>query len=311
VVLNGSRIEGLANSESDLDAWVITSGEQHQRRVPVFDRQGGLHLNMSSYREEMVRELVMKLNAMSSRETVKLATIPANTLDRYYRVCSAQAVINAAGFLELQSLFSRDHFADLFVVWTGLHAVMELDKARHALDMGRPEQALLCARRAAEAAVDHVAAMRGEVYPSLKWRFEKLARCVGETSPAYAEAWGLKAPGSRGALEYIDAVQAYAKRAGALDYPVVPSQLMRAPSTEAFLLAGRWYLVQGKAVLFELSDTGRWLWERLDGTRTELDLIAEYEAAFPSGGRGRAAAAAFLARALDLGLANHTTNTLF
>lgn len=311
VILNGSRLEGLANDQSDVDAWIILSDQDHDRSVPVFDWLQGLHLNMSSYSRVMVEQLGEQLNALHEIDYEPLVALPINTLDRYYRVCSAYPVVNQPVLDCLQEVFSLPHLTRLLLAWTGLRVALELDKARHALEFGRPQQALLCVRRAAESAIDHLLASRGEVYPSLKWRFEKLARCAGSDSPAYREAWSLKAPGARDAASYLGAVEAYAATVGAGSYPVVPSRLQRAPSTQLFELGGRCYLVQGKAVLFELNPGGRWLWERLDGTRTEPELLAEYADACPTAGRAAQGWMTFLSQLLAAGLASYTTDTLF
>jgi hypothetical protein len=305
-------MEGLGNADSDVDVWVITSDEQADRKVPVFDWRDGFHLNMSSYSVRMVRALAASINALTEEDIQVISTLPANTLDRYYRMAHSRCVQNAEGYRELASLFSLDHVTTVFATWAAVRARIELDKASTCLAAGRSERTLLCARRALEFALDHLLAKSGEAYPSLKWRFEKLARRFGADSELYAEAWLLKAPGDCAPEGYLRDVAGFCANTGVVNYPLVPSHLVHTPGTAVFAIGGRQYLVYAKARLFELNATGLWLWNRIDGRACKATIISEFaeqcgaerEDATQTGRR-------FLDELMDAGLIVYDTDTLF
>jgi hypothetical protein len=136
--------------------------------------------------------LAKLVNDISVEDNVTVRELPLNTLVRYYRVAVATPVVNPEGYMSLQAHFSKDHVAQLLVVWAHNRSVTSLRDAETLLAEGFGFHAFMATRCALEWAIDSHLASNGEANPSLKWRFEKLARRFGQTSELYQQAWGLK-----------------------------------------------------------------------------------------------------------------------
>lgn len=281
VLHNGSRAEGLGNADSDVDFWVVSDGESEAAgRVPVFDWREGYHLNCSAYTTETLHRLAALINAIAPDDYQTLLAMRPNNLDRYYRVVSAVPVMNADGLEALRAgRFDRGHCQSLLVAWAGIRSRTHLAEAQAALADGDGLLATVLARRAFEFGLDSHLALHGEAFPSLKWRYEKLARLAGAESNGYQTAWALKACGERTPAVYVAAVTAWCEGAGVLAFPAVRVPVQPSPGAGLFEVDGTPYLVRDRAYLYRTDAATAQLWRTLTERRAAEGAGEDREAA--------------------------------
>ncbi|GEM_PF-3662979 len=271
VLFNGSRVEGFGNVRSDVDLYVITPPGV-RRAVPVHVDLDGFKLNVSMYSQDVMDRLAAQINAIDINDHVAVVALPRNNIDRYYRVPSSIVMHNAAGAARLRQHFSLDHAVGLYQRWSGLQAVRALDEAHTAA--GSPVTATLHARRAFAFALDSFLAAHGEAFPSPKWRFEKLARCVGPADPLFRRAWALKSPGWPPPEAYVAQCAALCDELGAGGLPLPPVRYTAKPSARLFQILGEAFLVRHKTFLYRLTPEAEAVWSLVAEERTRDEVVA-------------------------------------
>ncbi len=276
VFINGSRVEGFENQYSDVDIWLVSKGSPDNiTSIPVFSWIDGLHINSSAYSEEHMLALADLMNGITVDHHAQVRELPLNTLVRYYRVAVATPAVNPEGLASLQTHFSKEHLAALLARWAHIRSVTSLRDASVLLSNGQGFAAFLATRYAVDWAIDSHLASNGEANPSLKWRFEKLARRFGQSSELYTNAWDLKSMGDRSPQEYFLAGEQFITQLLPSGIDPAPAQPRLSDTVRAFEVGNEHFLVQHKAHMYQLDHTAMRVVEMIDGNRAE-DAIASH-----------------------------------
>ena len=273
VVLHGSRVEGFANRDSDVDFWIVSPAGVSPAIVPVFLWVADYHLQPESIAYDTWVTLAAKINAIRSSSSDEVAALRLRDLDLYYRFSTGVSVTGHEGIAQLKRQFHTDHAAALFAARSGIAASAELEKAAIFAEAGDELTECVCLRGAVQFAVDSYLASHDEAYPNRKWRFEKLARACGRDSSLYKDAWTLKA---RSCTQNIDSYRRACRDfVASLDLPgwssrVCPTRLQAATP---FRIARRDYLLTPSTSVFELGEHGTFLWSLFDGHNTCREII--------------------------------------
>jgi len=252
VYISGSLIEGFGNASSDIDVFLVTA-QQPEYRGPFGSVLGDFYLDLEVYRRGHMLELASRLNALDPADFRSVWLTPLAELDLYYRTLIGEAAHNPDGFASLRASFRRDVIERLLGAWCGLRYAASLQHAREELDARRPVNAALAGQAAAAFALDAYLAAHGEAFPSLKWRFDKLARLQGAESGLYRRAWQLKAAGSQDPAAYLEAVAGLGEEQGMQAYSAwslddVP--LQRTGDSRSYEIAGDAYVVQDRRFVY-------------------------------------------------------------
>ena len=207
VYISGSLIEGFGNRSSDIDVFLVTAGEPAYRG-PFGSVLGDYYLDLEIYQLDYMSALSWRLDGLEVSDFPAVWLTPLADLDLYYRTLIGEAHQNAEGFEALRNTFRHDVIQRLLATWCGLRYTASMQHAREELAAGRFINAALAGQAATAAGLDSYLASRGEAFPSLKWRFEKLARLHGAASALYERAWSLKAAGARDPEPYLAGVEA-------------------------------------------------------------------------------------------------------
>ena len=273
VIAHGSRVEGFANADSDVDLWVVSPPGLTPPLLPVFEWVSGFRVQPESLSWDSLGVLANRINALDIGRNEDVLSVSARDVDLYYRVATSIPLFGADQADDLKRQFHCDRVASLFARRCGIAAATELRKAevyRAARD--RFEESL-CLQRAVEWALDSHLAANGEAYPNRKWRFEKLRRRFGTGTPLFRDAWQLKS------LPPLQTLSSYRRRCyrliRSLDVPFEPQKVApkRLRRGEIVRVGGRTFLVVPDTAVYLLAPHGAVLWELADGQNTCDDLI--------------------------------------
>jgi hypothetical protein len=297
VYISGSLIEGFGNQASDIDVFLITAGEP-QYRGPFGSVLGDYYLDLEVYTREGMQALASRINALDVSDYRAVWLTPLADLDLYYRTLIGEARHNPTAFKELRADFSRDVIERLLATWCGLRYAISLQQAREELDAGRSVNAALAGQAAMASALDAYLTAHGEAFPSLKWRFEKLARLHGTASDLYARAWALKAAGSRDAGAYLEDVAEFGTGLGMGVYAAwtlddVP--LQKIGESRSYEIAGDAYIVQSQRFVYSVAPELREVFDFVEDGSTRATLRRELGG---DGEHAREAIASLQSRAL-------------
>ncbi len=279
--ISGSLMEGFGNPSSDIDIFLITAGEPDYHG-PFGSVLGDYYLDLEVFTNSGMRELSSRLNALDPRDFREVWLTPLADLDLYYRTLIGEARHNPDGFEALHSGFRHDVIERLLTSWCGLRYAASLQHGREEFSGGRSVNAALAGQAAAASALDAYLAARGEAFPSLKWRFQKLARLHGAGSDLYVRAWAMKAAGSRDADAYLEDVAKFAVELGVEKYEAwtlddVP--LQKIGESQSYEIAGDGYIVQNQRFVYAVAPGLRDVFDRLsDGPATREVLLRELNA---------------------------------
>ena len=275
VFINGSRVEGFENQYSDVDIWLVSKGSPDNiTAIPVFSWTEGLHINSSAYSEEHMLALADLVNGIDVDDHAQVRELPLNTLVRYYRVAVATPVVNPDGLASLQTHFSKVHLAELLARWAHIRSITSLRDAEALLADGHAFLAFLATRSAVDWAVDSHLASNGEANPSLKWRFEKLARYSGESSDLYADAWDLKSLGGRSPKTYYLESSQFIARLLPAGIEPAPVQPKLPDSVGVFDVGAESFLVHHKTHMYQLDNEAKRVVDLIDGSRTTEAIVS-------------------------------------
>jgi predicted nucleotidyltransferase len=302
VVMSGSRQEGFGNARSDYDIYVVTADDRTHDAGKLIVPVGDVYLDYQAYTRSQLLDIADSLAATDPADLPAVSRLPLATLDAYYRFLIAAPILNEPEFARLQVRFAKTCIDALVQSWCGVRAAARLDEATRLLALGQPTGAYIAAQKAAAAATDSFLASRGESFPSFKWRFEKLRRCVAESDPMYQRPWSLKALGTRSIEEYVQEVVSFCGDAGVGRYQAwsLDDVVYRtAPTARLLEIASVTYLVMNKSTLFELTAPGNAVWRSIDGVACRRDVVAR---AVADGAMSERGAEAFLFDLVDRGL---------
>ena len=279
VFVSGSIVEGFGNENSDLDLFLVRAGGEvtpDPRLVLATVGLGETYIDYEVYNEANLSSLAALINTAAPDDFRAVWQIPLSRIDLYYRVVIAEAAYNPTGLAQIQRDFDRETVASRLATWAGLRSVVALEQADELLAHGDGRHAVVAAQGACGYALDSYLAARGEAYPNLKWRFEKLKRLCGVEAELYGRAWELKAPGYRGVPQYVEAVRGFCDELGMQQYGawgLGTLRLLPARDVRLFRVANRDYLVQNRTFIYELSRVAKYAWQALDGTITRAGLV--------------------------------------
>lgn len=269
VALHGSRVEGFANSTSDIDVWVISPEGVSPSLLPVFEWVDRCRLQPESISSDSLSQVATRVNAVASDDAHAALALSVRDIDTYYRFSTSVTIANDEGATALRRTFNTAHVAALLAARQGVASATQLAKAALYLAMQDELQAVLSAREAVEFAADSFLARNGEAYPNRKWRFEKLARRFGRQSAVYRDAWALKSRGRMRSAAYVRACRAFVETHAAkyTSCPIVPRPLQKG---NLFRLVAQDYLLVPSTAVYAVSAGAALLWQLLEGA-IELD----------------------------------------
>jgi nicotinamide mononucleotide adenylyltransferase len=283
VFTTGAQTEKLANASSDVDVvgaygdGVPVSG---MSLLTIVDQAawGYSCVDFRALRRSALEALVDRLNAIDHDDARAVRGLELGDLDLYYRVASGTPLFNASGFASLRASFRIEVVSRLFRTWSGMRAADALRAAGAA-----PERsAALFARDALDSALDMHLAACGDAMPTLKWRFEKLARVYGQDSALYRMAWNLKGRSDAVAADrYVAEVYALCRTLGTDPFMAeryadrIP---VRSPHARLFTVGEDNWLVHRRVDVYALDEPARMLWDLIDGSADHHTVIDRYGA---------------------------------
>lgn len=282
--VSGSLMEGFGNSSSDLDLFLVTTGDPTYNG-PFGTALGDYYLDLEIFTRDGMQALTDRLNVLDPSDFRAVWLTPLFDLDLYYRTLIGEPCHNREGFDAMRVAFHQEVAERLLAAWCGLRYAASMQHAREELAEGRAVGAAIATQVAVASAIDAYLAARGEAFPSLKWRQEKLARLHGKDSDLYRRAWSLKAPGQREAPAYLGDVAAFGAELGMDAYagwtlddvPIVKNGdvLSRDAGEDA-------YILQNKRYLFEVSPQIREVFDQVAaGPRTRAEIAGSLNIAEP------------------------------
>lgn len=188
--VSGSLIEGLGNSRSDLDVFIISSHtavespaeavslEVGEARVDV-TFSGGLRADTEVWDPESVRSAAAELRGIEPGNRIAMMGVPLSRLELAHSVRVGLPVREESKFREVQSGFDYTKLA--CVQGNRLVSLYQnsAEDAAGAVTDGDSGTALLTSRTSLGCAVDAYLAACGDTNPKPKWRTRKLHR-LGE-----------------------------------------------------------------------------------------------------------------------------------
>ena len=287
--LSGSLIEGFGNSASDIDLFLVTA-EDPKYGGGIGSLLGDYYLDLELHRFDHMHDLVERLNALDPADFAQVWQTPLGDIDLYYRTLVGQACHNPEGFAALRASFSREVSKRLLAAWCGLRYRASIQQAWEELEAGHATRAALAAQAAAASALDSYLAKNGECFPSLKWRFEKLARLHGAASELYARAWKLIALGKQNAADYVSAVEALGNDLGMSAYGAwslddVP--LKKRGDSRCFAVAEEQLIVQDSRFIYSADIAVTEALALIEGGTTRSTLVSELSRSGTSEGEVR------------------------
>ena len=283
--ISGSRIEGFGNSRSDVDFFLVcykNSDKPVKAQMAIFgDPYYLYYVDLLVYSFEEIAGLSRQVNSLRLDDLDSIRSVPLTIVDKYYRVAVAEPVFNEEGLRSLQTNFDRTTVAEVFRVWAGVACVAELERARQHFGSGRRDTACFAARAAIEWATDSFLAANGEAFPSRKWRFEKLKRKFGESSPEYTKAWMIKAKGTRDTRKYIEECEKYCVEMGMDEFmrPAPAAEVImpvHKADARLFPIGEEYYIVQNRLNIYRVTPPGKFIWEFLDGSKSFRNIAEAY-----------------------------------
>lgn len=184
-LVTGSLVEGLGNTNSDIDLYVVL-GQGRGRGTAI-----GLRATRYVDCEYMDQA---SLTALAERfRTAGWDDVPDLTesqLDRHYRLAIARPVVVTPETAAVQAQFDTATSGRVFSLWAARRALEHVAAARVSWQEGSRRAALAYLREAALWRAATALAQDGEGYPSLKWTVEKAARRHGRDTPAFRRVLG-------------------------------------------------------------------------------------------------------------------------
>jgi hypothetical protein len=279
VFVSGSRMEGLGNSTSDFDLYVVQSEKYTGDPfvTVVLDAQYAVYEIFSLAHATRV---ATTLNAIDRNDYRQIASLSLFELEFYYRVLIGRALTSHHSFEQLRDSFRRSTIDECVATWCGLRSVVLLGEARQKLALCREAGAYVAAQQAAAAALDSFLAAHGQSYPGFKWRFEKLLRIVPKTSPDFKRAWDIKSLGRRDVSQYLDAVAEFCRDMGMQafeSWSLNDVMCRQAKTAQAIVVNGQCFIVENKTTLFELDEASSKLWQWIATPTRRGDLLDRAE----------------------------------
>lgn len=217
LLVSGSLIEGIGNSRSDLDLFVLS--ESRPLDLPVrMTFAGNSWLDIEYIRPRIVAALVDKLGRVDPKDAAQVAHLSERELDRYYRLAIGLVL---KGSWNARPAFSLELFSVLVRSWAILHAAAFAARAVIALESGELTPAVRYASHAAHLCVEGQLAGAGQLYPAIKYTREKAIRAYGAGSDEVRDITALLYP-ARDPRRYVIKVNEYVEDAlagcfGAMD----------------------------------------------------------------------------------------------
>lgn len=201
--LSGSLIDGWSHERSDLDVYVITSGDEPFEtgaaeyfpvtppRVPKHqDYVDAMRWDVEYWTERQVDDV---LDKVASPETAAGVTAPFSYKDAdfLYRLLCSAALSGEVWLEQKKDDVRRSRFRELLVARLAKDAGRFLEDVDGLLTSGDFASAVLAAREGYAHAVDAAVAASGEFAPSAKWRARKVERAARSDLP-FAEYWSIE-----------------------------------------------------------------------------------------------------------------------
>jgi hypothetical protein len=185
--ISGSLVEGLGNSRSDLDVFVITSGriskeciesttvEVNGAQIDVTYAER-VRVDTEIWRLQEVYETATDLNDVSVDDRVAMLQISATRLDLAHRIRVGMPVVGADVFHDIHEKFDYDKLA--YVLYTRFLSSYQnsAEDAAGAIADADAGTAFLTSRSALGYAIDSYLAACGDTNVRQKWRARKLLR---------------------------------------------------------------------------------------------------------------------------------------
>ncbi|MYD36225.1 MAG: hypothetical protein F4X20_04245 [Dehalococcoidia bacterium] len=210
--VSGSRVEGLGNPTSDIDAFIVTTEPKHFSTAWLVSL-GRYNIDFELLEKSELLQLAENFNGISQINYSDVTRIPLSNIDLYYRTAIGRGVYNIEAFQTLQNHFDVETSRIVYGLWAKAAAQQTLQRANAFFSVDEARAGNLIEESLAWA-LEFYCAERGQGYPNPKWRFEKLQRITSIDSDVYTQAWRLKGQGELGAQAYFAAASAFVRQLG-------------------------------------------------------------------------------------------------
>lgn len=180
-LVTGSLVEGIGNSHSDVDFYVIQPESTKARPVAIGSR--GARFVDCEYLP--VQGLVLLAERMADPSARTLMSLEHRDFDRYYRIAIGIPLVMTEKVGVLLRRFSKAVACERFAAWSLLVAYQYLGRAAVSDALSQRWRASVQLRETALWRASQVLAEAGEGYPAAKWTETKAARRFGMDTQPY------------------------------------------------------------------------------------------------------------------------------
>lgn len=202
ILFSGSRIEGIWNELSDLDVYLVTdSDDPAATGAANVEMKEGIYIDTEFHYLGKVEKIVSEVER-SYDSPERLLELTLEEIDLSYRLAIAEELFLTEPYKNgpLGNVTPTD-IGRVFGQYCAIYAQLNLLQAVRIAPHG--DSAAIYLHEAARWAIDAILAIKGEAFPSRKWRHEKAER-IGIGSEDRDLWWSLETASLR--LE-LDAVQ--------------------------------------------------------------------------------------------------------
>lgn len=220
VYLSGSLVEGLGNSSSDVDIFVVGDLVPNGPHVITKDKfcisihfSGARRIDFEYWAAGHIKDMAVKLEAIRLGEDFvaeKLAPIEELFI---HRILIGLPILGADRFFSLAQLFDRDRFRQ-YLVQQSIHRIDgAMEDVVGTIDDGDWLSAVTRSRDLVNFAADAFCHSKGNTNPLPKWRARILERLPGnEARMLEKQYWELQFPELGSAPFRAEVAEVYARR---------------------------------------------------------------------------------------------------
>jgi hypothetical protein len=171
-VLTGSLAEGLGNSRSDVDVYIISADPRMAPRSTAIGFRGSRYLDCVYMSAASLKSLSLRINELSSDD---LWSVRLEDIDRYYRIHIGERIKDSDDLSAIIGSFSREAAARVLRMWAERELHAHLARGAVALLRGESLRAAIHFRQARAWFLNISLCSVGSAYPAIKWTVERLA----------------------------------------------------------------------------------------------------------------------------------------
>jgi hypothetical protein len=180
--IGGSHVEGLGNTMSDVDLYLIVDGQSADARVAITNLDypdSSLRLDIEQWEIERIDQIVSKLRSLRFEEERIVAVLNGSEERFVHRLFCGLAVDNRENFAGLVSYVNKSIFKRYLVCKSVALVHETAEDLWGCLDARDVVSAIGRSQDLVRFSFDGYAASLGETNPSAKWRGRKYLSIVG------------------------------------------------------------------------------------------------------------------------------------